>query len=90
MIGVDPHVATAAVQIGELRLGLVDDDGRYVLRDSHRDGIRVHIPTSAPAQEVTDTVRAAIIRNADWIADVLTTNLAADEPALSTHSRRTT
>ncbi|WP_063046269.1 hypothetical protein [Nocardia pseudovaccinii] len=74
-------------KLGELSIALVDHGDRYVLTDSHPDGMRVHIGKPATAEAVNDAIREAIAHNSDWIADALTTNLPNDEETETDHDQ---
>ncbi|WP_159850645.1 hypothetical protein [Nocardia sp. CY41] len=72
-------------KLGEISIAVVDHGDRYILTDSHPDGMRVHIRKPATAEAVNDAVREAIAHNSDWFADALTTNLPIDEETETDH-----
>ncbi|MEV6258431.1 hypothetical protein AB0L97_34755 [Nocardia sp. NPDC051911] len=72
-------------KLGEISIAVVDHGDRYILTDSHPDGMRVHIRKPATAEAVNDAIREAIAHNSDWFADVLTTNLPIDDETETDH-----
>ncbi|MFE9328829.1 hypothetical protein ACIHDR_48400 [Nocardia sp. NPDC052278] len=78
-------VRRSTPRLGEISIALVDADDRYVLTDSHPDGMRVHLRKTATTEEINDAIREAIAHNSDWIADALTTNLPIDEETETDH-----